>query len=356
MSRIPRFLVDPDKPESIVQQMEEIHRVADGDIGFGHPNDPNSIGSTTAAGAADVNHNGTLENITGSWVEATFTAFDTKVLCHHNLFREWPDYVLPVTGEPNVRWLNFGMSHDGAEQLYWDDLRAPGTTGVGGGAPPIFGAFGADGVTGAYLFDPKAGGAAKEMYFTLQLPHAWREGTNLQPHVHWAPVDTGTGTVIWDIDYMWANPGDVFPATVTSISSSDLVAGGAMGAAWRHNITGNYTEIDGTDKTLSAQLMIRLSLNRSSTYDTLNGVALMEFDIHYQIDSRGSEAVFAKDPIAQEHSAPSVVYIEADSGSLTENAIPLRLRAGPGMEITGSPVTVTLFFIPAVKAPLETAP
>jgi hypothetical protein len=113
MSRIPRFLVDPDKPESIVQQMEEIHRVADGDIGFGHPNDPNSIGSTTAAGAADVNHNGTLENITGSWVEVTFPALDTAVTCHHNLFRNWPDYVLPITGEPNVRWLVFGFSHDG---------------------------------------------------------------------------------------------------------------------------------------------------------------------------------------------------------------------------------------------------
>jgi len=59
------------------------------------------------------NHNGTTENIAGSWVEVTFDTPDSAVTCHHNLFRHWPTYTLPVTGEPNVRWLVFAFSHDG---------------------------------------------------------------------------------------------------------------------------------------------------------------------------------------------------------------------------------------------------
>jgi hypothetical protein len=112
MTRVPRYLVDPENPQSIVQQVEEIHRVLDGLVGFGNPQDPTSLTSTTAPGAAAANHPGTMENIIGSWVEVTFTAANTAVTCHHNLFPD-PGYTLPVTGEPNVRWLLFGLSHDG---------------------------------------------------------------------------------------------------------------------------------------------------------------------------------------------------------------------------------------------------
>ncbi len=112
MSRVDRYLVDPNEPQSIVEQMEKIHQVVDGDIGFGFPNEEAAPTSSTAAGAAPTNHNGYVENIVGSWVEATFTAADTAVTCYHNLFPD-PEYNLPVTGEPNVRWLVFGFSHDG---------------------------------------------------------------------------------------------------------------------------------------------------------------------------------------------------------------------------------------------------
>lgn len=116
MSRIPRYFVDPDDPRSVVQQMEEIHRVADGDIGFGHPNDPEDTTSTTPAGMAATSHNGSIENIAGSWVEAKWGTVDGSgdhiVTVYHNLFPD-PAYTLPVTGEPNVRWLVFGFSHDG---------------------------------------------------------------------------------------------------------------------------------------------------------------------------------------------------------------------------------------------------
>jgi len=112
LSRVPRYLVDPEDPQSIVQQSEEIQRVVDGDIEFGHPNDPEDITSTTPAGSTSLAHNGNVQNIAGSWVEAKYTSANSTFTCYHNLFPD-PEYTLPVTGEPNVRWLVFGFSHDG---------------------------------------------------------------------------------------------------------------------------------------------------------------------------------------------------------------------------------------------------
>jgi hypothetical protein len=85
----------------------------DGGISFGHPQDPDSDTSTTLAGAggASAGHNGTLENINGSWVELaldTAPAAGAPVTFTHNLNLE-----VPVSGSPNVRWLLFGASHDG---------------------------------------------------------------------------------------------------------------------------------------------------------------------------------------------------------------------------------------------------
>ena len=372
MSKIPRYLVDPDNPQSIVQQMEEIHRVADGDIAFGYPNDPVDETSTIAAGMADVNHNGTLENIVGSWAEVTFTAFDAKVDVHHNLFRNWPDYVLPVSGEPNVRWLNFGMSHDGTQQTYWDDIRVPGSAGRPGASfPPTFTTM------SVAPFDTLAlnwfsNVIEEQLFFQVQLPHTWKEGTDIKPHVHWTPeINAGANECVqWGLEYSWSNISGSFGASTTIYSDGTddttatsagvtIVASDHYLSAINKTAGGGAAVVDGTGKTLSSMLACRLFRDVSDTGpgtdDYGDEAGLLELDFHYEIDSLGSENEYTKDASLTENAAPSVVYVEADSASLTANSIPLRLRAGPGMEITGHPVTVTLFFIPAVKAPLETS-
>ena len=102
------------------EQIGEILRVIDDQIEFGEPQNPNDPTNTQLAGAATTTspevtgHNGTRSNILGSWVEIELTsAAITDVICTHNLFLHDPDYVVPVTGEPNCRWLNFGVMHDG---------------------------------------------------------------------------------------------------------------------------------------------------------------------------------------------------------------------------------------------------
>ena len=109
MSRVPRLVVDDRQPKSIVEQLSRLLRVVDGDLGFGSPQDPTDPTSTTLANGAS--HNGTLENVKGSWVEVDVTAADTLVNCVHNL--GVPVTVVSATNQPNVRWMVFGFQHSG---------------------------------------------------------------------------------------------------------------------------------------------------------------------------------------------------------------------------------------------------
>ena len=109
MPRTGTKLPNPDDPNEIVQSIKGLLDQADGGISFGHPQDPASDSSTTLAGAGT--HNGTLENLNGSWVEITFNTsvtFGSSITCTHNLNLD-----IPVSTEPNVRWLIFGATHDG---------------------------------------------------------------------------------------------------------------------------------------------------------------------------------------------------------------------------------------------------
>ena len=106
-------------PIAIGEQVDALLRVVDDKIEFGEPQDPADPASTTLAGAgfetpAADHHNGTLSNIAGSWVEVALEITGmTMVPCHHNLYLDTPEYAVPVTGQPNCRWLVFGIQHDG---------------------------------------------------------------------------------------------------------------------------------------------------------------------------------------------------------------------------------------------------
>ena len=107
-------------PLAIAQQVDELLWVVDDKIEFGepqNPNDPTDTSQLAGAMGAENAHNGTTSNIAGSWVEISLTGTGlTTETCIHNLYLQDPDYVVPVTGEPNCRWLLFGLMHDGQGQ------------------------------------------------------------------------------------------------------------------------------------------------------------------------------------------------------------------------------------------------
>jgi hypothetical protein len=122
-----------------------------------------------------------------------------------------------------------------------------------------------------------------------QMPHAWKEGSVLYPHIHWGPSSAAAGNVKWILDYDCANINGTYN-TITTVSSTQA----AGGTAHKQNIVALPT-IDMTGKTISATCLFHLYRNPADTADTYGADAeLYEFDIHYEIDALGSRAETAK--------------------------------------------------------------
>jgi hypothetical protein len=192
---------------------------------------------------------------------------------------------------------------DGELRLYgeatqWADLRVPITsTKKGGSKDPDFekmtdNGSGSQGVFVEY-FNPTI---EEEIYFEVQLPHSWKEGSDILPHVHWTPKTAGAAgeDVCWGLEYVWSNIGDNFGNTTiiygdTTIQAETLVAN-------KHYLTELGT-MTGTTKEISSMISCRLfrdATGAGGTDDYTDDAGLLEIDFHYQIDSLGSNEEYIK--------------------------------------------------------------
>ena len=135
----------------------------------------------------------------------------------------------------------------------------------------------------------------QELFFTVQMPHSWKEGSTLYPHIHWTSLDSGNGKVGWGLEYTWTNVLDTFDNTTiiygdTPIDSSTSVT------EYKHYITKLGT-IVGSGKTLSSMLVCRVfrDARSSNTNDNFSHKAgILEIDFHYEVDSDGSRQEYIK--------------------------------------------------------------
>lgn len=176
---------------------------------------------------------------------------------------------------------------DGTEYTVWDDIRVPAQSARLNPVQtkPDFSTF--VGGTQTFQFDPTSD---ETVHFSVQLPHNYKLGTDLKPHIHWSPNDTNTGSVVWKLEYTLANFEDTFPAT-----SNLQVADPADGTALKHQIAPLGT-IDGSGidslSTMIICALTRVATDGSDTYT--NDAALLEIDFHYEIDTLGSSDEFTK--------------------------------------------------------------
>jgi len=184
--------------------------------------------------------------------------------------------------------------------VVWDDLRVPVTSTKKGGSkdPDFTVAYDDSGGTSqgvfTYFFDKTA---EQELYFSAQLPHGYKEGTDIIAHVHWFPVANGASgaTVSWGFEYLWTNIGGTSGNTVI-IYANDTIQEDAVLAANKHYQT-NFAALSGTGKTISSMLMCRIFRDAGGTgltddYD--NDAGLLEIDFHYEKDTAGSRTVLTK--------------------------------------------------------------
>lgn len=188
---------------------------------------------------------------------------------------------------------------DGTLMMYgnatsWNDLVVnPSTARNSGGSAPSWAQFASTNIYAWFFADAQT----NEVVFTVQLPHDYKQGSAVYPHIHWSSTTApALQRVRWVMEYQWSNHTELFSATTTtSVSGYEVVGGSSTNlAAYRHNIT-PFGSIDGTGKTISSIIICRLYRDGSHTNDNFtNTAALFSVDFHYQVDSFGSHTEFSK--------------------------------------------------------------
>jgi len=171
----------------------------------------------------------------------------------------------------------------------WDDLRVPLYARSTGSAPSYTSGFAGNATLYAWYF---ANGATDMLHFEMQMPHGWR-GTVIYPHVHWAPVTTGTGTVRWMLEWTWAEIGATYGASSTYNMDETI----STASQWKHLITGGVGGLipSSSQDGLSSMLVGRIYRVGGGTGDTYAGsAALLAIDFHYELDTVGSREPTAK--------------------------------------------------------------
>lgn len=180
----------------------------------------------------------------------------------------------------------------------WDDLRFPiETTKLSGVRDPDYALFKYNGTgsTGVFIywFSPTS---EEEVFVSAQMPHSWKMGSVIHPHVHWTPAANGTGTVSWGLEYTWANIDGVFGGT--NFAYGNTPSNGFVNISGSVHYLTPISGITGTSYDLSSMLLMRLFRNATggggSGDSYPSDAGLLEFDLHYEMDSFGSNELYEK--------------------------------------------------------------
>ena len=163
----------------------------------------------------------------------------------------------------------------------WDDLRFPAS------AINKPGPAGAPTWDASYIGYGFSGSAENDVQVIAQIPHAWKLDSELRPHIH---VECAAGSAlanhVWELSYRWRNNKE----TLTALTTHTLTCTPSATAYLQIH---SFPAISGVGKTASSILDIELS-RRGDTDPYAGTVILKEFDIHYLIDSFGSDAELYK--------------------------------------------------------------
>lgn len=172
----------------------------------------------------------------------------------------------------------------------WDDLRFPPSAvriNPGIAKPADFVNY----KTGAAIDFTE--GNDSEIQITAQLPHAWKQGSDIEFHLHWATPSDATGVVRFDFSYTWVNiNGDITGAT--GISGETTLAAGADTTVADYHRYLDIGDMTGEGKTLSSMIIGTLARDTGVADNMAESVYLLEADFHYIKDTNGSREELVK--------------------------------------------------------------
>lgn len=178
---------------------------------------------------------------------------------------------------------------------YDDTMVAPTTSRVGTVAPTLATGFRGDANFQMLNFVHTQ---ADEVQFTIQMPHCWKVGTTIYPHVHFCLAGTvadSTYAVQFIMEYYWANINDQFPASpsnLTMTKSGIVVASDDKN--WYHYMATNNTGITNVSGEISSILIVRLYRDNTVAANYPAAITYLGFDMHHLIDGFGSDSESSK--------------------------------------------------------------
>ncbi len=171
---------------------------------------------------------------------------------------------------------------------YWEEIAVP-ANGVGEGWPAPGAANAQSGYV--YLF-PDAPLPVDELFvhFTIQMPHSWKEGTDVTPNIRFIFNTDEVGThVRWKIAYSWANIGENFNVPAYTYGLSDAANNDSL----KHQIV-KFPSISGIGKKMGSILLCYLSRDSDILDDYVGTAIFVSANILYEKDTPGSTSEWVK--------------------------------------------------------------
>lgn len=174
----------------------------------------------------------------------------------------------------------------------WEDLRFPASKGLTGATnPPTFAQWaddgsGSPGVYALYFSDQSVAGNEEQFWVQAQSPHSRVLNSDVCPHIHWTLEDTTSCNARFCVESLFAPIGIAWPATTTTVCA-DCASGGDR----LHHLC-DLGALSTSSDTISSMFSQRVYRNSSHANDTCTGkdAVVFEYDIHYEMDTRGSRS------------------------------------------------------------------
>ena len=131
-------------------------------------------------------------------------------------------------------------------------------------------------------------GVRTEVFFDVQLPHTYKQGTDIKPHVHWAVPSGDAGNVVWGLEYLWRNKDE-------AIGDTEIITNTITPDNHGVQLIDTIGTLSKPNSSISSILVCRLFRRGDDALDTYpHEVYLAQFDFHHEIDAPGSRWEWVK--------------------------------------------------------------
>lgn len=121
---------------------------------------------------------------------------------------------------------------------------------------------------------------------SVQMPHRKQQGSAIKSfHIHYMPVASANGTIIFDYSWGFFNADSAIPSTLPNTGSITLTL--ATTDQYKHKIFTLISDLLVGSETYSGMLLVKIARN-GGTWGASNEIALLSHDCHILIDRLGS--------------------------------------------------------------------